>query len=74
VSRFDWTKIILDEAVHAKLIPAAPPVEAVTTAFFNPTMRRPDYTVLDNEKLAGLLGHPAGSWRPGLRKMLAQMK
>jgi dTDP-4-dehydrorhamnose reductase len=74
VSRFDWAKIILDEAVRAKLISAAPPVEPVTTAFFNSTMRRPDYTVLSNKKLAGLLGRPLGSWRDGLRKMLAQMK
>jgi hypothetical protein len=29
---------------------------------------------MSNEKLAKLLGHPAGSWRGGLKKMLAQMK
>ena len=74
VSRFDWAKIILEEAVHARLIPAAPPVEPVLSSFFNSTMRRPDYTVMDNEKLAKCLGHPAGSWRAGLQKMLAQMK
>jgi dTDP-4-dehydrorhamnose reductase len=74
VSRFDWTKIILEEAVCAKLISTAPPVEPVLSSFFNSTMRRPDYTVMGNEKLAKLLGHPAGSWRSGLKKMLAQMK
>ena len=74
VSRFDWTKIILEEAVHAKLIAAAPPVEPVLSSFFNSTMRRPDYTVMGNGKLAKLLGRPAGSWRSGLKKMLAQMK
>ena len=74
VSRFDWTKIILEEAVHAKLISAAPPVEPVLSSFFNSTMRRPDYTVMGNEKLAKLLGRPAGLWRSGLKKMLAQMK
>ncbi|HZF00697.1 MAG TPA: dTDP-4-dehydrorhamnose reductase [Methylomirabilota bacterium] len=74
VSRFDWTKIILEEAVRAKLISTAPPVEPVLCSFFNSTMRRPDYTVLSNEKMAKLLGHPIGSWRSGLKKMLAQMK
>ena len=74
VSRFEWTKVILDEAVRAELISAAPPVEPVPGSFFNSAMRRPDYTVLGNEKLSGLLGHNLGSWRGGLRKMLAQMK
>ncbi len=74
ISRFDWTKIILEEAVRAKLIAAAPPVEPVPSSFFNSSMRRPDYTVLSNGKLTGWLGRPAGSWRSGLKKMLAQMK
>lgn len=74
VSRFDWTKIILEEAVRANLIPTAPQVEPVLSSYFNSTMHRPDYTVMSNEKLAKLLGHPLGSWHSGLRKMLAQMK
>jgi dTDP-4-dehydrorhamnose reductase len=74
VSRFDWTKIILEEAMRANLISAAPPVEPVLGSFFNSAMRRPDYTVLSNEKLSRQLGRPLGSWRPGLKKMLAQMK
>jgi dTDP-4-dehydrorhamnose reductase len=74
VSRHDWTLAILAEAVRVGLIPPAPPVEKVTTAFFNSTMRRPNYTVMSNEKLTKLLGRRPGSWRPGLRKMLAQMK
>jgi len=74
VSRFDWTKIILEEAVRAKLIFAATPVELVLSSFFNSAMRRPDYTVLGNAKLSKLLGRELGPWRGGLRKMLAQMK
>jgi dTDP-4-dehydrorhamnose reductase len=74
VSRYDWTLAILEEAVRAGLIPQSPPVEKMTTAFFNPAMRRPTYTVMSNEKLTGLLGRQPGSWRPGLRKMLAQMR
>ena len=73
VSRHDWTLAILAEAAQAGLIPQVPPVEKVTTAFFNSAMRRPAYTVMNNEKLAKLLGRRPGSWRPGLRKMLAQM-
>ncbi|MGH7992559.1 MAG: dTDP-4-dehydrorhamnose reductase [Limisphaerales bacterium] len=74
VSRYDWTLAILEEAVQAGLISKVCPVEKVSTAFFNSTMRRPTYTVMSNEKLTKLLGHRPGSWRPGLRKMLAQMK
>ena len=74
LSRFEWAKNILAEAARANLIPAAPPVEPVLSSFFNSTMRRPDYTVLSNVKLAKWLGRPLGSWRPGLKKMLAQMK
>ena len=74
VSRFDWARIILAEAAREGLITATPTVEPVLSSFFSSTMRRPDYTVLSNEKLAGRLGRPPGSWRDGLRKMLARMK
>ena len=74
VSRFDWAKVILEESVRIKLISTAPPVEPVLSSFFSSTMRRPDYTVLSNTKLSKLLGRNPGSWRGGLRKMLAQMK
>jgi dTDP-4-dehydrorhamnose reductase len=72
VSRYDWTKIILTEAGYANLIKKLPHVEPVTTDFFKSPMRRPGYSVLCNEKLANFLGHSPGSWRDGLRKMLAQ--
>lgn len=74
VSRFDWATIILDEAAQAGLIPTIPEVEAVTTAFFNSTMKRPDYTVMSNEKMAKLLGHPIRSWKPGLTNMLNKIR
>lgn len=71
VSRFDWTKVILDEAASAGLISTVPPVEPVLSTFFSSTMKRPDYTVMSNAKLTQLLGRPLGSWRTGLKKMLA---
>ena len=71
VSRYDWTRIILAEAKRAGLIDKVPTVEPVATGFFKSPMRRPGYSVLSNEKLAKFLGHPLGSWRQGLRKMLA---
>jgi dTDP-4-dehydrorhamnose reductase len=71
VSRYDWTLAILADARQLGLLSAPPSVEAVTTAYFTPTMRRPGYTVLGNSKLTDILGRPCGSWRPGVRKMLA---
>lgn len=72
VSRFDWTKAIVEDSVRAGIIPAVPRVEPVTSDFFKSTMKRPKNSVLSNGKLAEFLGHPLGSWRSGLRKMLAQ--
>ncbi|HMJ65942.1 MAG TPA: NAD(P)-dependent oxidoreductase, partial [Candidatus Binatia bacterium] len=43
VSRFEWTKAILEEAERAGLELPQVDVEPVTTAYFNPTMRRPDF-------------------------------
>lgn len=74
VSRFDWARIILAEAVRTGLLPAVPPVEPVLSSSFNPIMRRPGYTMMSNAKLSRQLNHSLGSWRGGLRKMLAQMK
>lgn len=73
VSRFEWTEVILAEAAAAGLISEAPPVEPVLSSYFNAAMRRPGYTVLSNGRLSARLGRPLGSWRAGLRKMLAQM-
>ena len=68
LSRFEWTKAILTEAEALGLPKVS--VEPVTTAYFNPTMRRPTFTVLSNAKLGRFLERPPGSWRAGLREML----
>jgi dTDP-4-dehydrorhamnose reductase len=70
LSRFEWTKMIIDEIARVGLPRVA--VEPVTTAWFNPTMRRPTCTVLSNAKLSGFLGRPLGSWKGGLRELLAK--
>jgi dTDP-4-dehydrorhamnose reductase len=72
VSRYDWTKIILEEAACVNLIKGEISVEPVTTEFFKSPMRRPKNSALSNDKLSKFLGSPLGSWRIGLRKMLAQ--
>jgi dTDP-4-dehydrorhamnose reductase len=74
VSRFEWTRAILEEAKNAGLGLPAVQVEPVTTAYFNPTMRRPNYTVLSNAKLKRLLGREIGSWRDGLRETLRRVQ
>ena len=72
VSRFDWTRGIVEQAKELGLISDQIQVEPVTSDFFPSPMRRPPNSVLANGKLTSLLGHPLGSWRGGLRKMLAQ--
>jgi dTDP-4-dehydrorhamnose reductase len=69
-SRFEWTKVIVAELARLGLrgVEVAP----VTTAWFNPTVRRPTYTVLSNAKLSTLLGRPLGSWRGGLTDLLVK--
>lgn len=71
VSRFDWTVAILEEAKQLNLNSQEIVVEPVTSDYFKSAMPRPKQSVLANGKLTTLLGHPLGSWRPGLRKMLA---
>jgi dTDP-4-dehydrorhamnose reductase len=70
VSRWEWTIAILEEARRAGLLAAVPKVERVTTDYFSPGMKRPNYTVLDNRKTAALLGRPLGTWRKGLTELL----
>lgn len=72
VSRFDWTRAIVGEAARLGLILPETSVEPVTSDFFKSPMRRPKRSILANAKLTALLGQPLGSWRAGLRKMLAQ--
>jgi dTDP-4-dehydrorhamnose reductase len=72
VSRFEWTRAIIQESARLRLILPETFVEPVTSDFFKSPMKRPKHSVLANDKLTSLLGHPLGSWRAGLRKMLAQ--
>jgi hypothetical protein len=60
VSCFDWPKIILDEAIQAKLIHKVSLVEPVLNALFNSTMHRPDYIFIATKKLSQQLGCPLG--------------
>jgi dTDP-4-dehydrorhamnose reductase len=73
LSRFEWTRTILEHARRVGVNLPSVDVEPVTTAFFNPSMRRPTYTVLSNAKLTTLLGRPLGSWRPGLEEALRKL-
>lgn len=72
VSRWEWTKAILEEARRAGLLAAAPEVEPVTTDYFGAAVKRPNYSVLSNRKAAALLGHPLGTWQKGLAEMLRE--
>ena len=72
LSRFGWTKVIVAEALDAGIITKPAEVWPVTTAFFNPNIRRSPYNVLSNQKLTTFLGEQPGSWRRGLREMLRQ--
>jgi dTDP-4-dehydrorhamnose reductase len=74
VSRYEWTEAILAAAQRTGLLNIEIAVEPALTAFFNPTMRRPAYSVLDNQKAAACLGKPLRSWRIGLEAMLLQWR
>jgi len=74
VSRFDWTRAILEDAKGLGLVPATIAVEPVTSDFFKSPMKRPKNSILANGKLTALLGHPLGSWRVGVHKMLAGVR
>ena len=74
ISRFEWTRSILAEALELGLIPRASEVEPVTTSYFNSAMKRPAYSAMDNRKASKFLGHPLGSWRNGLADMLRLIK
>jgi dTDP-4-dehydrorhamnose reductase len=74
ISRYDWTCVILAEAHRAALLQREAKVEAVTTAYFNPAMKRPGYSAMDNTQATALLGKPLGTWRKGLTLMLREMK
>lgn len=66
VSRYDWTRQIVEAASAAGLLPAGIPVEPVLSSYFASTMRRPAYSVMSNAAAAERLGHPLGPWQPGL--------
>ena len=70
LSRFEWTKVIVAEALESGVLEKSVEVIPVTTAFFNPNIRRSPYNILSNRKLAAFLGEAPGSWRRGLREML----
>ncbi len=73
VSRYEWTKVILEDGQKAGLWSDVS-VEAVASAYFNPRMRRPAYSAMDNRKMTSFLGQPAGAWRTGLNEMLANYR
>jgi dTDP-4-dehydrorhamnose reductase len=70
LSRYDWTLAVLAAARRAGLLEGEVTVEPVLSSVFNSTMRRPAYTILDNQKAASALGGSLGSWRVGLERML----
>jgi dTDP-4-dehydrorhamnose reductase len=72
VSRLDWCRAIVAEAVACGLLKGLPDVKGVTTGEMTPGIKRPRYTVLDNGKATKLLGHPLGSWRKGLAALLRE--
>lgn len=54
-----------------RLANLSPKIIPITTAEYGAKARRPGYSVLNNEKLAAVLGHPLPPWRDALKEYLA---
>jgi len=69
----EFAKAIQQEALEAGLLAKAIPINAITTDEYPTPAARPAYSVLDNTKLAKLLGIEPTAWRENLKLMLARL-
>lgn len=73
-SWFEFATAIFDEAKAAGIIDRIPTLLPIPTNAYPTPAQRPEWSVLDNTKLALVFGLPAPPWRQGLREVIAQMR
>lgn len=70
ISWCDFAKAIQQEALEAGQLTKAIPINPITTEDYPTPAARPAYSVLDNSKLAKLVGVEPTPWRENLKLML----
>jgi dTDP-4-dehydrorhamnose reductase len=70
-SWYDFAVAIVEETQALGVPLALNQIEPITTADYPTPARRPAYSVLSGEKIAGMLGTTPPHWRQSLRHMLA---
>ncbi len=72
---YDFAKEILEVSKeHNSRIPKDFQLNPISAKEFNRPAARPEYSVLDSSKLAGILGYQPISWKEGLLSHLKQIK
>jgi dTDP-4-dehydrorhamnose reductase len=69
----DFANAIQEEAIAAGLLVEAIPINAITTDDYPTLAARPTFSVLDNTKLAKLVGIEPTPWRENLKLMLSRL-
>lgn len=72
-SWYDFAVAIVEETQALGLPLTLKQIEPITTADYPTPARRPAYSVLGGEKIAGMLGTTPPHWRQSLRHMLAEV-
>ena len=70
----EFAKAIQEEALKAGYLSQAIPINAITTEDYPAPAARPAFSVLDNTKLAKLVGIEPTPWRQNLVLMLSRLK
>ncbi|HAC65693.1 MAG TPA: dTDP-4-dehydrorhamnose reductase [Cyanothece sp. UBA12306] len=72
-SWYDFALTIFEEAQKIGFSLKIDQVNPITTAEYPTPAKRPNYSVLSNQKIVNLLGYNSPYWRYSLRKMLTQL-
>lgn len=73
-SWFDFATAIFAQARAAGIIDRSPTLLPIASSQYPTPAQRPDWSVLDNSKLALVFGLTAPPWQHGLRDVIAQLR
>jgi dTDP-4-dehydrorhamnose reductase len=72
-SWFEFAEAIMHEALSAELLEKTPRVLPIASADFVTRARRPEFSVLDNARLALVFGQQLRPWQEGLRDVIGEI-